>query len=139
METTSNLQVWVPAIVSIVTLVINLMFYMFVQPRLTYKAGAKEALGKIAIDLLNYLSDIVSYECFDGVPTQIRKYSLQIHMQFKSGTADEALEELLEEIFKDAKARKQLTTPEDIDAWNNAFRVKVRKLRGLLAKYCGVL
>lgn len=31
---TNNLEIWVPAIVSIITLVLNLLFYIFIQPRL---------------------------------------------------------------------------------------------------------
>ena len=136
---TNNLEIWVPAIVSIITLVLNLLFYIFIQPRLTYKATAKESLKKVSVDLLNYLAEIISYEQFDGVPTQIRKYSLQIHLHFKAGTSDGALEILLEQIFNEVRKRKNLTSTDDIDKWNDEFRVLARNLRKKLAKHCGVL
>mgnify|MGYP003188871267 FL=1 len=119
---TNNLEIWVPAIVSIITLVLNLLFYIFIQPRLTYKATAKESLKKVSVDLLNYLAEIISYEQFDGVPTQIRKYSLQIHLHFKAGTSDGQLEILLEQIFNEVRKRKNLTSTDDIDKWNDEFR-----------------
>jgi|Go1ome_4_1110791.scaffolds.fasta_scaffold04360_3 hypothetical protein len=136
---TNNLEIWVPAIVSIITLVLNLLFYIFIQPRLTYKATAKESLKKVSVDLLNYLAEIISYEQFDGVPTQIRKYSLQIHLHFKAGTSDGQLEILLEQIFNEVRKRKNLTSTDDIDKWNDEFRVLARNLRKKLAKHCGVL
>lgn len=136
---TNNLEIWVPAIVSIITLVLNLLFYIFIQPRLTYKATAKESLKKVSVDLLNYLAEIISYEQFDGVPTQIRKYSLQIHLHFRAGTSDGQLEILLEQIFNEVRKRKNLTSTDDIDKWNDEFRVLARNLRKNLAKHCGVL
>lgn len=136
---TNNLEIWVPAIVSIITLVLNLLFYIFIQPRLTYKATAKESLKKVSVDLLNYLAEIISYEQFDGVPTQIRKYSLQIHLHFKAGTSDGQLEILLEQIFNEVRKRKNLNSIDDIDKWNDEFRVLARDLRKKLAKHCGVL
>ena len=136
---TNSLEIWIPAIVSIITLLLNLMFYIFIQPRLTYKATAKESLKKVSVELMNYLAEIISYEDFSNVPTQIRKYSLQIHMHFKKGTSDGQLEILLEQVFKEVKRRKSLTTAENIDKWNDDFRVLARKLRKELAKYCGAL
>lgn len=136
---TNSLEIWIPAIVSIITLVLNLLFYIFVQPRLTYKATAKESLKKVSVDLMNYLAEIISYEDFSNVPTQIRQYSLQIHMHFKQGTADGQLEILLEQIFKEVKERKNLTVADEIDKWNDNFRELARKLRKNLAQYCGAL
>lgn len=136
---TNSLEIWIPAVVSIITLVLNLIFYIFVQPRLTYKATAKESLKKVSVDLLNYLAEIISFDHFDGVPTQIRKYSLQIHLHFKDGTTDGQLEVLLEQIFREVRIRKSLTATDDIDKWNDNFRVLSRDLRKKLAKYCGAL
>lgn len=136
---TNNLEIWIPAIVSVFTLVLNLLFYIFIQPRLTYRATAKESLKKVSVELLNYLAEIISYEQFEGVPTQIRKYSLQIHLHFKEGTSDGQLEILLEQLFKEVRKRKSLTTASDIDKWNDDFRVLARKLRKNLAKHCGAL
>lgn len=138
LETTS-LEIWIPAIVSIITLLLNMMFYIFIQPRLTYRSTAKESLKKVSVELLNYLAEIISYEQFDGVPTQIRKYSLQIHLHFKEGTSDGELEILLEQLFKEVRKRKSLTIAADIDNWNDDFRVLARKLRKNLAKHCGAL
>lgn len=136
-EESSSLKIWIPAIVSIVTLVINLLFYIFVQPHLTYRAAAKESLTKTAVKLLNYMTEIVSFESFDGVPTNIRKYSMQIHLQFKSGTADHSVELLLEQIFQEVKKRKEIVSSDEIDKWNDNFRVLARELRRELAKYIG--
>lgn len=135
----NNLEVWIPAIISVFTLIVNLFFYIFVQPRISYKSTAKDALSKVSIELLNYLAEIVSFEDFSGVPTKIRKYSLQIHLQFKKGTADGQVELLLEEIFKAVQKRKTIESIEDIESWNEVFRNKVRGLRKELAKYCGSL
>ncbi len=139
MQGTNNLEIWVPAIVSIITLFINMAFYMFAQPRITYETSAKESLSKVSVELLNYLAEIISYENFDGVPTQIRKYSLQIHLHFKNGTSDGQLEILLEQIFKEARKRKSLTSEADIDKWNDNLRVLAKELRKNLAKHCGAL
>ena len=136
---TNSLEIWIPAVVSIITLLLNLMFYIFIQPRLTYKATAKESLKKVSVELMNYIAEIISYVDFSNVPTKIRQYSLQIHMHFKKGTSDGQLEILLEQVFKEVKRRKSLTTANDIDKWNDDFRVLARKLRKELAKYCGAL
>lgn len=136
---TNNLEIWIPAVVSIVTLIINLLFYVFVQPRITYKTTAREALAKTSIEFLNYLTELVSFDNFEGVPTTVRKYSLQIHLHFKSGTADGEIELLLEKIFKETQKRKTLNSETEIENWNDSFRVLVRELRKNLAKYCGEL
>lgn len=135
----NNLEIWIPAIVSIITLVVNLLFYIFIQPRMSYRASAKERLTKISVEMLNYLADIISYENFEGVPTQIRKYSLQIHLHFKSGVAKIQLEQLLELIFQECKKRKELVQEDEIVKWEIEFRDSVRKLRKELARYCGDL
>lgn len=134
-----NLEIWIPATVSIVTLLVNMAFYLFMQPRIVDKASTKEALRKVSVKLLNYLAEVVSMDNFDGVPTKIRKYSLQIHLYFKSGTAAGKVELLLEQIFKEVQKRKGLTAQRDIEEWNDNFRNLVRDLRKNLAKYCGSL
>lgn len=135
----NNLEIWIPAVVSIVTLIINLLFYVFAQPRITYKITAREALAKTSIEFLNYLTELVSFDNFEGVPARVRKYSLQIHLHFKSGTADGKIELLLEKIFKETQKRKTLNSETEIENWNDSFRVLVRELRKNLAKYCGEL
>lgn len=138
-QDSNGMEIWIPAIISIITLLVNLFFYIFVQPRITYKSTAKESLTKTSVELLNYLAEIISFDNFEGVPTTIRKYSLQIHLQFKKGTADGKVELLLEQIFQEVQKRKKLTSSTDIDKWNENFRKKVRELREALAKYCGAL
>lgn len=137
MTNSHNLQIWIPAAVSIVSLLVNLGFYVFVQPKLTYKVDAKGKLMNTAVEFMNYLTEIVSFDDFNGVPTQIRKYSLQIHLHFKSGTAPKEVADLMETIFQNAKNRKGINTTVEIDSWNADFRDNVRKLRIELAKYCG--
>lgn len=134
-----NFEIWIPAMVSIVTLLVNMAFYLFMQPRIADKASTKEALTKVSVELLNYLAEIVSMDNFDGVPTKIRKYSLQIHLYFRSGTAAGAVELLLEKIFKEVQKRESLSAQQDIEHWNDNFRNLVRDLRKNLAKYCGSL
>ena len=136
---TDNLSIWIPAAVSVTTLILNLAFYIFIQPRLTYKSTAKESLKMVAVEFLNYLAEIVSYEDFNGVPTQIRKYSLQIHLHFKKGTANGQLEILLEQAFKETQKRKKLTQISEIEKWDDDFRILARELRKSLAEYCGAL
>ncbi|MBU5477594.1 hypothetical protein KQI69_00045 [Eubacterium sp. MSJ-13] len=138
-QSSNNLEIWIPAIISIVTLLANLVFYIFVQPKLKYRAEARENLTKIAAELLGYLSDIVSFDSFDGVLTKVRKLSLQIHLQFKNGIADKEIEDLLEKIYKEIQKRKDIVDNQEITDWNENFRYYVRKLRIKLAKYCGVL
>ena len=135
----NNLAIWVPSIISIITLLFNLGFYIFCELRLGYKYRIKQELAKISAELLTYLAEIVSYDTFEGVPTQIRNYSLKIHLCFKTGTADEEIAEELEQIFQAVKCRKKLTDASEIGEWNEKFRKKVRKLRCLLSKYCGAL
>lgn len=135
----SDLQIWVPAIVSVVTLAVNMLFYIFAQPKISYKNKVKESLSKVSVELFDYISEIVSYNDFSGVPTKIRQYSIRIHMCFKEGTAPKELEAILEEIYQAVKKRKSLTTFDEIDRWNENFRKMAKKLRKNLAEHCGAL
>lgn len=140
----SGLAIWVPAIVSIVTLIVNVFFYIFVQPTVSNKISAKNDLKKISISFLNYLAEVVSYSDFGGVPTEIRKYSLQIHLCFESGIAPSPIDNILEGLFQMAKKRKELNADDAEDMvkiaqWNTEFRNKEHELRIALAKYCGTL
>lgn len=139
LQNVSSLEVWLPAAISVLSLIVNLCFYIFVQPRLSYKLTAKERLANTSVELLNYLTEVISYNDFSGVPTQVRKYSIQIHMHFKSGVASKEIEELLEVIFQDCKRRKSMALQSEIDEWNILFRQHLRRLRIELAKYCGEL
>lgn len=137
--TLEEIQIWLPCIVSIITLLINLGYYIFVQPRQGYKYEKRTNLTKISEEFLTYLSEVVSLPDFNGVPTKIRNYSLKIHLCFKSGTANKEMADLLEDIFGMAKNRKTLTDEQDIRTWNENFRKKVRSLREQLSSYCGGL
>lgn len=134
-----TIKVWLPSIVSIITLLINLTFYIFVQPRLGYKYKVKEQLYQECSELFAYLADVVSRTDFNGVPTQIRKHSLKIHLCFESGKADDETSEKLEKIYQMTKDRKNLNTDAEIETWNKQFRDESRELRKLLGRYCGGL
>ena len=133
-----GLELWVPSIISVITLILNGWFYIFVQPKLTEQAKAKESLTEISLEFLKYLADIVSYDDFEGVPTKVREYSLQIHLHFKHGIANKKLEKLLEQIFQDVQERKTLEKEPEIEEWTIEFRKQVKELRKQLAKKCGV-
>ncbi len=133
------LKSWGPSIVSIIVLFINILYYIFGQPKVSFKARRKEQLVNISEEFLIFLSEVVSYSDFSGVPTKIRNYSLKIHLCFKEGTAPDHLAKILEELFQKVRLRKGMTTQQDIDKWNGEFRCKVRELRKELAEYCGVL
>ncbi len=135
----NNLAIWVPSIISIITLLFNVGFYIFCELRLGYKYKIKQELAQTSAELLTYLAEIVSYDTFDNVPTQIRNYSLKIHLCFKSGVADKGIAEELEKIFQAVKQRKKITDINDIEKWNKEFRNEVRNLRCLLSEYCGAL
>lgn len=132
-------KVWLPSIVSIITLLINLCFYIFVQLRLGYRYKVKEQLYQECAKLFVYLADIVSMTDFNGVPTQIREYSLKIHLCFMGGKADDKTSSKLEKIYQMTKDRKTLNTDTEIGAWNTQFRNESRELRKLLGRYCGGL
>jgi hypothetical protein len=134
-----QLKIWIPAGVSIITLIVNISFYMFCQPNISFKNKRKEDYVNIANDLLVYLSKLVSFVYFDGALTTIRNYSLKIHLCFSSGTADGKIEMKLEEVYQSVKRRKTMTDPHDIAEWEDEFRNLVRELRKVLAKYSGIL
>ena len=100
-------------IVSVVTLLVNIFYYIFIQTRLGYRYETKKELSKICSEFFTYLSEIVSYDKFEGVPTTIRNYSMRIHLCFKSGQADRNITESLERIFQMAKRRKGLVERKD--------------------------
>ncbi len=134
---TSDLSIWVPAIVSIVSVLLNIVFSIFIAPRVLRKSNAREKMHKICTEYQKYLSSVVSLESFDGVPTEIRKFSLEVLLMFKSGKAPDGLNNSMEAIYQAAKRRKHLP-PQEITAWEQEFREKVRALRIEMAKYSGV-
>lgn len=134
---TGDLSVWVPAIVSIVSVLLNIAFSVFIAPMVLRKSNAREKMHKICTEYQKYLSGVVSLESFDGVPTEIRKFSLEVLLMFKSGKAPDGLNSSMEAVYQAAKRRKQLA-PGEISAWEQEFREKVRTLRIEMAKYSGV-
>lgn len=134
----SNIDVWVPAIISILSLLVNVLFSVFVAPRVLRRSNAKDKMHSICANYQQYLSEIVSYDSFEGVPTQVRKYSLEIHLMFQDGTAPKKLAKAMEKIYQMTKERKKLSDAPAIDKWNNDFRDEVARLRKLMAKYTAV-
>lgn len=133
-----QLNDFVTAGISILTLLVNILFYILIAPRINFRFQKKEELTKNASEFLSYLSDVVSFENYDGVPTKIRNYCLSIHLLFKKGQAPTEISNCMEEMFQLAKKRKTITDNTEIQEWEIEFRTKSRNLRTLLAKYTGV-
>lgn len=133
------IKIWLPCLVSIVTLLVNIGFYIFIQPKLGYKYETKNYLRDISNEFFVYLTRLVSLDDYNGAPTKIREYSLKIHLCFKDGSANEEISTRLEKIFQMTKSRKQMMDAAEIEQWNDVFRNEVRKLRKELGKYCGGL
>lgn len=119
--------------ISVITLIINILFYVFIAPKISYKLKYKNRLYEIGTEFLDYLVDITGFNNFNGVPTQIRKYSLRIHLLFIDGKAPEDLSTILEDIFQHARKRKEILSDEQIISWNDAMRDKIRILRRQLS------
>lgn len=134
---TGDLSVWVPAIVSIASVLLNIIFSVFIAPRVLRKSNAREKMHKICTEYQKYLSGVVSLESFDGVPTEIRRFSLEVLLMFKAGKAPDGLSSSMEAVYQAAKTRKHLA-PGEITAWEQEFKEKVDTLRKEMAKYSGV-
>lgn len=132
------LSIWVPAIVSIVTLVITIIFTVYVSPRIAEKQNQRAAMYKICTDFFDYLTDLVSLDDFSGAPSTVRKYSMKIHFMYKSGSAPEDIKEGLEKIYQKVKVRKTMEDAKAIEKWEKEFRDEVRVLRKELSRYVGV-
>ena len=137
-SSTNNLEIWIPTVASIITLVLTGCFYIFIQPYLTYKGESKASLREIALQLSEYMTEVVSYSSFDGVPTQMKKYSVRIKMHFKNGRGSKELNKLLEDAWGKVEERKTLGDPEKIKKWNEDYRKLEHDIRILISKYCGV-
>lgn len=135
----NNLELWVPAGVSILSLFVNIIFSIFVAPRIMEKISYKSKLYDICSDFLAFLATATSLDSYDGAPTKIRDYSLKIHLMFKTGTAPQNVSNSLEELFQLMRQRKRITDTPEIEAWNESFRVKVREFRKNIAHYTGKL
>jgi len=132
-----NLGIWIPAIISILTLIINITFYIFIAPKITSRYQRKDKMFEICSEFMSYLSNVVSLTSFSGVPTKIRNYCLQIHLMFLSGTAPDPLATQMENIFKMVQQRKDISEATEISEWETTYRDAVRSLREELSKYTG--
>jgi hypothetical protein len=130
-------SVWVPAIISIISLFLNIVFFIYVAPYITSRNQKKEKMYEIACEFMELLSAITSKEDYSGIPTEIRKYCLKIHMMFKSGSAPKDIGDQMETIFQLAQKRKKITLDQDLHDWQVEFRQQVKLLRKSLSKYTG--
>ncbi len=133
-----DLADWVSCGISICTLLLNILFYIIIAPRINFRFQKKENFLKYSADFLDYLSKINSLENFDGVPTKVKSYCVTIDLLFKSGSAPEPLRDCMEDVFQLVKARKNMTEDKEIWKWEQDFRAKTHDLRVYLAKYTGV-
>ena len=127
---------WLPVILSTCTLLFNVLFYMYFKDYIAFKYSRTADLAKIGAEFLTYLTEVVSYDDFEGVPTIIKNYSEQILLCFK--VEEKEISGLLEELFASARERKSLHGDE-IDIWRKEFRKKTSELQKLLRKHCGVI
>ena len=137
-DSVSVLGVWVPAIVAVVSLIVTTIFTVYIAPKIAAKQNQKTAMYNICSQFFDYLTDIVSLKDYSGVPSQVRKYSLKIHLMYKEGVAPKDISEKLEDIFQKVKTRKTLNSDTEITVWEKDYRDAVRDLRTKLSKYVGV-
>lgn len=133
----TNLLDWIPVILSACTFLFNVFFYMYFRDYLAFKYTRTADLAKISAEFLVYLSEVVSSDDFNGVPTKIRNYSEQILLCFK--IEEKNISNKLEEIFQLAQKRKDISREKDIVLWKESFRLQTSALQKLLRKYCGVI
>lgn len=124
--------------ISIVTLLVNILFYIIIAPRINFKFQKKEDFLKYSSEFITYLSTINSLKNFDGVLTKIRNYSVSIQLLFKEGIAPDPLHSNMETIYQSVKERKSMISDEEIADWEIRFRSEIRELRMSLAKYTGI-
>lgn len=129
---------WFAAAISICTLLINILFYIIIAPKISFKFQRKEDFLKCSSEFLTYLSGVNSLTSFDGVPTKVKTYCVTIKLLFKSGSAPEELDECMEEVYQLVRDRKNITDEKEIWRWEEKFRSKTHELRVHLAKYTGV-
>lgn len=141
-NTSDGTNMWsvvIPAIVAIINLIVTIIFTVFVAPRIAEKSSQRASMYKICTDFFDYLTDLVSFDNFDNVPSTIRRFSMKIHFMFISGTAPASIANKLENVFQQVKKRKVMQDSEEIAEWEESYRLLVRELRKDLAKYVGVL
>ncbi len=128
----------VTSAISIITLFLNILFYIIIAPRIGFRFQKKDELFKTASEFLAFLSEINSYDSFDGIPTKVKKYCVSIKLLFKDGETPEELTNCMEKVYQMVKSRKNIETIEDIERWETEFRAETHTLRKELAKYTGI-
>lgn len=129
---------FVSVLISIFTLLLNILFYIIIAPRISFRYQKKEDFLKYSSEFINYLAKVNSLKNFDGVLTQVKTYCITIELLFKNGAAPEPLHSLMEDVFQSIRSRKAMISEEEICIWENEFRDKTKELRKALAKYTGV-
>ncbi len=129
---------WFAAAISICTLLLNILFYIIIAPKISFRFQKKEDFLKYSSEFLTYLSGVNSLKSFDGVPTKVKSYCITIKLLFKSGIAPEELDDCMEDVYQLVKERKNLSDEKEIGRWEEKFRHKTHDLRIYLAKYTGV-
>ena len=128
----------VTSAISIITLFLNILFYIIIAPRIGFRFQKKDELFKTASEFLAFLSEINSYDSFDGIPTKVRKYCVSIKLLFKDGETPKELTDRMENIYQMVKTRKNMEDLKEIDQWETKFREETHTLRKELAKYTGI-
>lgn len=138
--TTNEISIadWFAAAVSICTLLVNVLFYIVIAPKINFRFQKKEDFLKYSSEFLTYLSGVNSLTSFDGVPTKVKTYCVTIKLLFKSGSAPKELDECMETVYQLVRERKNLKDDKEIGRWEEKFRSKTHELRIHLAKYTGV-
>ena len=133
-----ELSIWIPAVVSIMVLIVNLCFYATIMPTISHKYERKKDFSKKIEEFLIFLSEVVSFKDFNHAPTNIRNFSLTLDIYFTDGEAPREIHEVLEELFQSLKSRKTMNNIDEISEWENLFRKNVRTLKKRLSKYTGI-
>ena len=128
----------VTAGISIATLLLNILFYIILAPRIGFRFQKKEDFLKYASEFISYLSTVNSLDTFENAPTKVKSYCVSIELLFKSGVAPDPLHANMELVFQAVKRRKGLTSKQEISEWESDFREKTQALRKSLAKYTGI-
>lgn len=133
-----DIKDFVTIAISIITFFLNILFYIIIAPRISFRFQKKDELFKTASEFLTFLSEINSYDSFDGIPTKVKKYCVSIKLLFKDGETPEELTNCMEKVYQMVKSRKNIETIEDIERWETDFREETHTLRKELAKYTGI-
>jgi len=137
--TTISIGEYFTAIVGITTLLVNVLFYIVIAPRIGFRFQKKEDFLKYSSEFMTYLAQVNSLSDFDGAPTKVKNYCESIQLLFKEGVAPAKLQACMEEVFQLVKERKDAQMEKtEMEEWELCFRKKTHDLRKYLAKYTGV-